>query len=54
LAGYLPLTGGEVTGDITLKAPANSDSPSLIFQRGTLSDTYNDWRLIDNGGILRF
>ena len=52
--GALANTGGEVTGDITLKSDANTNSKSLIFQRGTLTDNYNDWRIQDRGGFLYF
>ena len=52
--GALSTSGGEVTGNITLKAPAATDSPGLIFQRGTDSDNYNDWRIYDAGGLLKF
>lgn len=43
--------------DITLYSPAGSggnpgDSPRLTFQRGTLTDTYNDWSIYDSGGLL--
>lgn len=48
------ITGGNITGDVILKAAAATDSPALIFQRGTLSDNYNDWRIQDRGGFLRF
>ena len=37
--------------DITLYS-ASGDSPRLTFQRGTLTDTYNDWSLYDSGGLL--
>jgi len=37
--------------DITLYA-ASGDSPRLTFQRGTLTDTYNDWSIYDTGGYL--
>lgn len=47
-------TGGDVEGDVTLKAPAASNSPCLIFQRGTLTDNYNDWMIQDRGGYLYF
>ena len=47
-------TGGDVEGDVTLKAPAASNSPRLIFQRGTLTDNYNDWMIQDRGGYLYF
>lgn len=55
LAGNaLPKTGGEVTGNVTLKAGAGQNSPSLIFQRGTLTDNYNDWQIYDKSGFLYF
>jgi len=40
--GALANSGGEVTGDIVLKSAAATNSPSIIFQRGTLTDNYND------------
>lgn len=53
---YLPTTGGQVTGDITLLKQVSSGAPGdsygLIFQRGTLTDNYNDWMIIDSGGYL--
>ena len=52
--GALANTGGEVTGDIVLKSAAATNSPSIIFQRGTLTDNYNDWRIQDRGGYLYF
>lgn len=52
--GALANTGGEVTGDITLKSDAATNSKSLIFQRGTLTDNYNDWQIQDRGGFLYF
>lgn len=52
--GALANTGGDVTGDVTLKAAAGQPSPSLIFQRGTLSDNYNDWLIQDRAGYLYF
>lgn len=55
---YLPTTGGQVTGDITLLKQVSSGAPGdsygLIFQRGTLTDNYNDWMIIDSGGYLYF
>jgi len=52
--GKYNITGGDITGNVILKAAAATDSPALIFQRGTLSDNYNDWRIQDRGGFLRF
>lgn len=37
--------------DVTLYS-ASGDSPRLTFQRGTLTDTYNDWSVYDSGGLL--
>lgn len=51
---YLPTAGGTATGNIILYNSTNGDSPALIFQRGTTSDTYTDWRLQDRGGSLYF
>ena len=50
---YLKLIGGELSGDLTLKV-TSGDSPNLIFQRGTLTDGYDDWRIFDAGGNLKF
>ena len=49
----LPLAGGTLTGNITLYAESGN-SPAIIFQRGTLTDTLNDWRIIDSSGKLYF
>lgn len=55
---YLPKTGGNVTGDITLLKQVSSGAPgdsySIIFQRGVLTDNYNDWKITDSGGYLHF
>ena len=32
----------QVSGDLTLYTSGTGDSPGLIFQRGTLTDNYND------------
>lgn len=45
--------GDYITTDVTLYK-SSGDSPSLIFQRGTLTDSYNDWRIYDREGYLRF
>ena len=50
---YLPLTGGTVTGDVTLKS-TSGNSPQLIFQRGTLIDNLNDWKIYVKSGGLYF
>lgn len=49
----LPLTGGQLTGDLTLYA-SSGNSPAIIFQRGTDSDTLTDWKIIDSSGNLLF
>ena len=51
--GALATTGGQVTGDTTLYT-ASGNSPALIFQRGALTDNYNDWRIQDRSGFLYF
>lgn len=51
--GALATSGGQLTGDITLYVPGGN-SPGLIFQRGTLTDNYNDWKIYDKGGYLYF
>lgn len=42
--------------DLTLLKTGSTpgDSYSLIFQRGTLTDNYNDWKIQDRGGYLYF
>ena len=47
------IEGAQVTADLTLYTPSG-DSPGLIFQRGTLGDSYNDWKIYDKGGYLYF
>ena len=37
--------------DVTLYA-SSGDSPALYFQRGTTSDTLNDYKIYDTGGYL--
>ena len=51
--GALSTGGGQLTGGVTLYS-ASGDSPAIIFQRGTLTDNYNDWRIVDSGGYLYF
>lgn len=46
----LPLTGGELTGNLTLFTESG-DSPSLIFKRSA-DTTLTDWRLIVKSGKL--
>jgi hypothetical protein len=45
------IAGLTVSGNIDLYK-ASGDSPRLTFQRGTLTDTYNDWSLYDTSGHL--
>ena len=44
-------TAQTFNNDITLYK-ASGDSPRLTFQRGTLTDNYNDWSMYDTGGYL--
>ena len=49
---YLPLTGGTLTGNLTLYT-ASGDSPQLLFQRNNIgSDTSVDWRFYVTSGHL--
>lgn len=51
---YLPLSGGELTGDLVLKSETDgADTPALIFQRGTAKDGYYDSRIYNTGGLLK-
>lgn len=50
---YFSKSGGTIKGDVTLYV-ASGNSPGLIFQRGTLTDNYNDWKIYDKGGYLYF
>jgi hypothetical protein len=56
--GALPNTGeAEFTGAssvLILKGGAAENSPALRFQRGSLTDNYNDWQMQDRGGFLYF
>ncbi len=52
--GALSTAGGNVTGNLTLYNSSNGATPGLIFQRGTLSDSYYDWRIHNEGGNLYF
>ena len=49
----LPLSGGTLTGDLTLSV-SSGNSPAIIFQRGSLTDSLNDWEIRDKGGLLYF
>lgn len=51
----LPLSGGTLTGDLTLKASsANGFTPKIHFLRGTFDDTYQDWSVGNESGGLHF
>ena len=51
---YLKKTGDTMSGNLTLGTTSSGDSPAIIFQRGTLTDSYNDWRIQDVYGYLYF
>jgi hypothetical protein len=42
-----------INSDLTLYTPEGT-SPSLIFKRGTFEDNYNDWKIHNAGGVLKF
>ena len=50
LGKYLPLTGGTLTGNLTI----NNSEPVLTFLRGTTIDGSYDWRVLNSGGYLKF
>ncbi len=43
----------QANGNLTLYTPSGN-SPGIIFQRGTLTDNYNDWKIYDKSGYLYF
>lgn len=49
---YLPLAGGTLTGDLTIKRNS-SDSPSIILQRAETNDTFEDWRMANVAGYFK-
>ena len=52
---YLPLTGGKLTGNLTLSvAAANTDSPKLIFERAGSNNSYYDWQQYVSTGHMLF
>lgn len=52
---YLLLTGGTLSGDLTLKSSTTSgDTPKIIFQRGTTIDATYDAYIYNAGGGLTF
>jgi len=52
LSGYLPLSGGRLTGSLTLYNSGGGATPYLLFQRGTQGDYSYDWRFYDKEGYL--
>ena len=40
------------TGDITLYSPDSGDTPAIIFQRGTFTDSTLDWKIYNSSGAL--
>lgn len=42
------------TGDVYLKVTGNGETPKLWFQRGEVTDTYNDWNIKNSSGSLIF
>ena len=54
LAGYLPLTGGTLTGSLTLYTSGSGATPALTFQKGSIGDEYWDWRVYNTYGHLFF
>ncbi len=57
LTGNETITGGKtMTSDLSLKntGSAGNVTPSLTFQRGTLTDSYTDWKIVGDGGALQF
>ena len=51
---YVKKTGDTMTGNLIMYTSSNGASPAIIFQRGTFTDDYNDWRIQDSGGLLYF
>lgn len=61
--GYLPLSGGTLTGNLTISKDTSADLniqtnttgvAALTLTRGTQGDGYADWRMINDGGSLYF
>ena len=52
IGGCVKKSGDTMTGDLTIKG-ATSGSPSIILQRGETNDVYEDWRFINNSGVLK-
>lgn len=52
VSGTVNITGATQTNDDVTLYKSSGDSPALIFQRGTTSDTLNDYKIYDTGGYL--
>lgn len=60
-SNYVTINGNEeisgsktfTSGTLTIKT-ATGGTPTLVFQRGTLSDAYVDWKIQSNSGNLNF
>lgn len=51
---YTKKTGDTMTGNLTFSTSGSGSTPSIIFQRGTLTDDYNDWSIWNSSGHLHF
>ena len=49
---FLPLTGGTLTGDLTIKK-GSGEKPGIVFQRAETNDSYEDWKIVNDGGSLK-
>lgn len=50
---YVSKSGDTMTGDLIFHSDSGN-SPAIIFQRGSYTDTLNDWEIRDKGGLLYF
>lgn len=53
VSGTVNITGATQTNNDVTLYKSTGDSPSIIFQRGTLGDTLNDYKITDVGGYLK-
>ena len=53
VSGTVNITGATQTNNDVTLYKSTGDSPSIIFQRGTLGDTLNDYKITDSGGYLK-
>ena len=51
---YVKKSGDTMTGNLIMYTSSNGASPAIIFQRGTFTDDYNDWRIQNSSGLLYF